>query len=494
MQVSVVSGLPGCGKTSLILDEIASAPGRYLFAMPRTDLIDERVRDLEGRTSTAGSGLVVVPIHSDQKARGPVKRRIRDAAGVYSDDAHVVVLITHEALTTTDLSGYYGWHVRIDETPDAVASDLLRIPVAAQWFKALYDLRQVPGTKWARVEPRDTAPAVSQFMKDDFAEELLGFHKRAISPTGVVVDVTEWDQAFDTTRPVRWWSAWSPRDLQDFATVKIAASGYYTSLCHLATEAWYPGEVTYETHEIETTRTRPPQVRVHYYTRGHRGSTSFWKDGQGKECLTKVGRHLATVRGLGFWSGNKLVRERFELALPGLSVSPKLAGTNSLRHLTSCALIFSNKAQDSDAPILEVFGLDKSHIEHAREVEDVQQFVMRGRIRCPDYAGQYDVYVYDDWQAEAVRDFLVANAITDVELTPLTEVGIMDEVRPKAGRKAVELDVQTKAQRDHEKRVRDAARKREARACQRENKKRAGTYRGAGRPSKQPPNEGAVFS
>jgi len=462
--------------------------------MPRTDLIEERVRDIQDRASTARTGLRVVPIHSDQKVRGPVKRRLRDAAAEYGCERHVVVLITHEALTTTDLSGFRGWGARIDETPDAVASDRLRIPVAAPWFKALYGLEQVPGTDWARVKPVIGTPALSRFLQDDFAQELLAFHKRAISPTGVVVDVTDWDQAFDTSRPVRWWSAWSPRDMEHFDTVKIAASGYFTSLCYLATEAWYPGQVTYQTHEIAATRTRSPQVRVHYYTRGHRGSTSYWKEGQGKECLAKVGRHLATVRDLGFWSGNKLVRDRFELSLPGLSVSPKLAGTNSLRHLTSCAAIYSNKAQDADGPLLEVFGLGKADIERAREVEDIQQFVLRGRIRCPDYTGRYDLYVYDVWQAEAVRDYLVSNGITDVELTPLMEVGIADEVRPKTGRKPVELDEQTRAQREEEKRAKDADRKREARTREREQKERLGTYRKPGRPPKQPPNEGAVFS
>src|SRR5215204_5913138 len=80
MNVCVITGLPGCGKTSLILDEIASTPGRYLFAMPRTDLIEERVRDLQDRASTVGTNLVALPIHSDQKAKGQVRRRIRLAA------------------------------------------------------------------------------------------------------------------------------------------------------------------------------------------------------------------------------------------------------------------------------------------------------------------------------------------------------------------------------------------------------------------------------
>jgi hypothetical protein len=156
--------------------------------------------------------------------------------------------------------------------------------------------------------------------------------------------------------------------------------------------------------------------------------------------------------------------------LPSKPVLPRLAGTNAYRDKRSCALIYSSKFQDGDTPLLEAFGLDRHAVEHAREIEDIQQFIMRGAIRCPDFEGRYDVYLYDAHQAEAVCKFLVRNGIEDVELVPIHGAGIMDVTRPKPGRKPIVLDARSKAQRDTEKRAKDAERKRRERAAKRDQK------------------------
>jgi hypothetical protein len=109
-------------------------------------------------------------------------------------------------------------------------------------------------------------------------------------------------------------------------------------------------------------------------------------------------------------------------------VLPKLAGTNTLIDQTSCALVYSNKAQDADAAILDVFDLTRAEIEQARELEDLFQFVMRGAIRRPDFGGEYNVYLYDRTQALALEQYLRKHRITDdVTLVGIHEAGILDE-------------------------------------------------------------------
>jgi hypothetical protein len=93
---------------------------------------------------------------------------------------------------------------------------------------------------------------------------------------GVYVDLADWSEAL-TRQKVRWWAAWTPLELAHFSSVKIAGSGYFTSLLHLATKTWYPDQVRYDRQEIASARTAWPTVRIHYYTRGHRASTAFWK-------------------------------------------------------------------------------------------------------------------------------------------------------------------------------------------------------------------------
>jgi hypothetical protein len=271
--------------------------------------------------------------------------------------------------------------------------------------------------------------------------------------------------------------------------VKIASSGYFSSLCHIATERFYAGQIEYEAENVRSARTGQPMVRVHYYTRSHRGSTSYWKEGEGELCLEKVGRHLAGVQALGFWSANGLVQERFGLLLQGKRISPRQAGTNSYRHSTSCAVIYSNKSQSADEPILKVFGLTKDEIARAREIEDIQQFVMRGAIRSPEFGGEYDIYLYDLYQAEAVRDFLTKGGFANVRLEPVEEAGIMDVERPKAGRKPVQVDERTKAERTAERRKKDAERKKRARSAERRKKERDGSLRPVGRPRGRTAND-----
>ena len=479
--VYVLFGPPGCGKTAELRSEMLTRPDRYLFAMPRNDLIEERVRDLRASAFALGVNPVIVPIHSNQGERAPVRRRIKEAALKYRNDHHVIMLISHEALKSADLTELAGWHARIDEVPDAVASDTFRIPASWRLFTATYDLLPVPETKWSRVIARADAPSLRDLLKDDIAGDLSAFHKHALSPQGAYVDLTDWSEASDR-RQVRWWAAWTPLELAHFASIKVAASGYFNSLLHHATEAWFPGQVQLHRQVVGAGRTAWPTVRVHYYTRGHRASTAFWKADQGRECLNKVGRHLAGLHNLGYWSGNEIVLDRFGMSLAGLMVSPKQAGTNAYRHLTSCAMIYSNKAQRADEAILEVFGLSKEHVERARQTEDIEQFVMRGAIRCADFGGAYDIYVYDLWQAEAVMRFLQANGIGDVELIGLDEVGIMDEERPRSGRKPLSSDPAVLKLRDEDRREKDRLRKEQKRAEARRSKAENGTLRKPGRP------------
>jgi hypothetical protein len=466
-----------------MMNEMITCPGRYIIAAPRTALIEEHVLSLRTRAARSGAQPTIISVHSDQGVASPVQRRIVDACRQLEDDYHVILAVTHEGLQSVDPAALEGWHVRIDETPDALASGQMRVPVAARWLETLYDLTTVPGTKWCKVQPKAGAPSIGHFLRDDLAQELAAFHKRVLSVSGLLVDVRAWDEVLERSKPIRWWSLWTPRDLAACASVKIAASGYDRSLCALATKSFFENEVEYRHESIKFPRSGQPEVRIHYFTR-HRGSTEFWKKGDGRDCLSNVGRYLGKLPDLGFWSGNEIVRDCFWLLLSGEQVLPRQAGTNAYRHLTSCAIIYSNKAQDADSAILEVFGLTRDQIASAREIEDIQQFVMRGAIRNPDFEGRYNIYVYDLSQAEAVQDFLVNGGITNITLHGIDEAGFMDFERPKGGRRPMQMDERSKAERLAERRNRDAERKRRARSIERGRRKEAGTLRKPGRPAK----------
>lgn len=481
--ITIIEGLPGSGKTFRMLNEMITCLGRYILAVPRTALIEEHVLSLRSLAGQPGAQPTIISIHSDQRVAGPIQRRVVDACRQHQNAHHVILAITHEGLQSIDPAEIKGWHVRIDETPDAVASGKFQVPVGSRLLETLYDLTNVEGTKWCKVQSKADSPSIRHFIQDDLVDQLAAFHKRVLSVSGVYVDVKTWDEAFDRSKPIRWWSLWTPRDLAMCASVKIAASGYNTSLCAIATNSIFPDEIECCRELIESPRLDQPDVHIHNFAR-HHGSTEFWKDGDGGDCLDIVGRYLGKLPDLGFWSGNKLVLDRFRALLKGKMVRPRQAGTNAYRQLTSCAIIYSNKAQDADSAILEMFGLTKDQIVRAREIEDIQQFVMRGAIRNPDFYGRYDIYVYDVWQAEAVRDFLVDGRIADVTLHGVEEAKLIDFKRPNAGRRPIQVDERSKAERQAERRKRDADRKRRARSVERGRREAAGIHRGPGRPTK----------
>jgi hypothetical protein len=180
-----------------------------------------------------------------------------------------------------------------------------------------------------------------------------------------------------------------------------------------------------------------------------------------------------------------VVTDYFYERLSGDMVSPKAEGTNSLMHHKSCAFIYSSKALPDDEPLIKVFGLNREEIERAREIEDVLQFVFRGDLRNPDATGDYNVYLYDRYQAEALAAYLTEHELGTVELVPVEEAGLLDMSRPGRGRPRSEPeDPRSLKERKDQKRADDAARQKRQRDRKKEEKIRAGTYQPPGAPKK----------
>ena len=79
MIITVHSGPPGCGKTQELISRSILNQGRYLFACPRIDLIEERERDLKRMMAVSGTSPTLVVIHGQKGRRAPVHRQIVEA-------------------------------------------------------------------------------------------------------------------------------------------------------------------------------------------------------------------------------------------------------------------------------------------------------------------------------------------------------------------------------------------------------------------------------
>jgi hypothetical protein len=472
-----------------MLERMLSTTSRYVVALPRNALIDEKARDLIATARETNVSVAIVPIHSDQPQRREknVLRRVEDALRQHATSEHAILLVSHETFSNLDVSLIQDWHVGIDENLDsAVAAGSFSATTTWPALKQRYDLDPLSNGQTWQVRPHEDIASLKRgAITKDVAQGLVEFHKCCNNPNrAVFVNLGDWEDASNAGRKVRWWSIWTPMTLEKCASVTIAAAGYFDSLPSHAARWLHGDEFTFVEENVGSDIVRAnPKVRVHYFTQGHVGSTDWWDSDEGNACLVAVSTYIESIGGVGFYSSNKAVRDVFRSRFPGQRCDPKLAGTNELIHHTSCLYIYSNKAQDSDAAILDLLGLDREAIRRTREFEDVRQFVMRGIIRRPDYDGEYDIYVYDRAQAEDLKRYLSESGITNrVDLVPVHQAGIMNVVRPESRRVSASrerLPVSTEVRREN-----DTKRKRQNRTEKKAEAIKNGTYRSRGRPPK----------
>ena len=138
----IYSGIPGSGKSTTLLNTIATQPCRVLWAAARTQLIDEQAADCRAYAAAQGSRLMIELIHSAQPAqKGRVGRRMQTALQTHQATEHIVVMITHEALFGLDPALLAGWHVVIDEVPDGcVASGSFTAQASWSMLERHYNL------------------------------------------------------------------------------------------------------------------------------------------------------------------------------------------------------------------------------------------------------------------------------------------------------------------------------------------------------------------
>jgi hypothetical protein len=451
-------------------------------------LIKEREHDLKTLAAASGPSPLIRLFYSGQSRPRPVPERIIEAIEKHQDDEHVILLVTHEGLMTTDFDNLAGWHVKIDEMPLAVVTDKIGGEAGALYLEQVYDLDPVLDTNVSKLKVEEDAPGTCSVLRDGLMPKLVPLDKRARTAQGVYVDVQDWADLRQRGRKLQWWSAWTPLELRTAESVTVAGAGYQHSILAKVTESRYPGQIEIEEICIPGRPRQPRPVFIHYFTRGHRGSSTFWKD-KGRDCLLKVCRYLETVQ-IGYWSGNEVVTDYLYGRLRGDMVSPKAEGTNNLMHHTSCAYIYSSKAVPSDAPLIDMLDLSQEDIERAREIEDIIQFVCRGDLRNPNATGDYHIYLYDLYQAQALAEYLTEHGFGMVELVPVEEAGLLDMRRPGRGRPPSQPeDARSSEERLEQERAAAAERQQRRRDRLVAAKQADGTYQGPGRPPKRPPPE-----
>lgn len=473
----------GAGKTGRQIDEITKEPCKVLFVTERI----ESFHELEMRINAQAARNVSIPIidtvHSDGSERlGSVSRQIEALPDRHRRHDHVVVLATHAGMMMSDLSNFAGWQIIVDEVPQFLDFEQKCTNLDALFFQRHYDLQHLHGS-WSCVTANAHGLAVTpaQLRACQSHDHLVKFHERVLeasrddSPRRVLCNLTDWKMMADEGVQWCWASTFSLWELAAFDKVTLLGNRFRADIGSKISEA-----LTVEPIEwIELPKLTAMSgfmarnVHIKYFSEDRTSSKSYFTSDGGQTTLREIGNLLAheLKDKEHIWTANEPDEEEITPRgaletggmIPGKYVSPRQAGTNNYRHIDHAAIIYSAKASPSLVSLLNVLGIDKSAWEQSVEHETILQFVTRTSVRTEGSMSPAHLWVFDRAQALYLKHYFDSLPYVSGTIELVTDAPVIPATG-KLGRKKVVRSPEEKAEYDREKRARDAARKRKARA------------------------------
>ncbi len=410
LKVTVLTGPPGMGKSHHMRGEITSEPGLSVLALPTIVLL----REQEKKLRAAAPELRLFTAHSSRASRAQVQLQVNGHLQTISKNQtkHAVLLITHDFLVNGDLAGLAGWRFYVDEPPAAIRAGRLSISKSSlRLWRAEFNLH--PVEHWGRLERADgSALKLGVERGDTMLKDLSELRRAANGRNDVLISTNSW-----VVGQQHWMTMWTPLDLPSPARVTMAGAGYLRSLGAKVAHKLHGDLLEIEERLIERPRLGQPQVTIRYFA-DWECSSPHWETWDGLADLKRIADHVRVGSpDLGYWSGNKIGKLVMSHRISTTEPWPaRLAGLDGMMGFTSCAYIYSSKAAAHLKPLLDLLKLSKEDVRIAAEDEDIFQFVFRGAIRRPDYAGDYDIYLFSRQQAERLHGLLVGAGLTNVAL------------------------------------------------------------------------------
>jgi hypothetical protein len=488
------AALCAAGKTEYACNLIASQPGKYLLAVDRREVIDTRIARINEKATAYDTYPVFRPIYSPDEGRFEsgvigVRRALREQPTKDNDTPHVVVICTHEALTSSDLSTYEGWTLIVDECPNLWGFGEMSCPVSWIVMEAFFGLEPL-GDGWSRITIKRDAPSPGQSTQDSMISDEFVDTYRRWEINRPIIKLEAWKDAADG-RTFSWHSVWDAEKLTPFSRVLILANCFEESITYKLLEHSGCELVPFAINDNQVWL--PRSVHIRYFAKDHQAGTGFWTnktDPGGALALDKINRWMAanTDSENHIWSCNLNAKT---LNLPGRKLRPKVSGADEYKRFSCASFIYSAKPTKLEEEAFALHDISRADIIRAREREDLVQFLGRTSWRVPDSQGEIDFRVYDHEQALFLESFVRQSGRPfSVILEYIGDAGV-DEHKPRpVGRPKATLTEAQKKQRAKLRQPANTASKRRQRAKVKEQELEEGIVRKRGRPRK-PTSNGA---
>ena len=263
---------------------------------------------------------------------------------------HAVVIITHEGMMQSDLSGYRGWTLIIDELPPAWQHKRYAVPASNDWFAAHYKITTPhKSTTWHRVIPMAMSLVdTNDILGDDFLGPAGAFGKAVVNRKhGVYVDCAD----FNKVTAFEWYAIWEPDTLRPFAAVYLLGNAVEQSLLFKLWSREFPTQVTFMPFQITSQPYMPRDVLIRYFS--VRPASAAYINGE-DDPLTPICAWLArnvtasttamdasgttTTEHHHIYTFN---RSQLHRVLPGERLSPKKSGSNEYRAFHEATMLYA---------------------------------------------------------------------------------------------------------------------------------------------------------
>tara|TARA_R110002051_G_scaffold10825_1_gene40339 strand:+ start:3805 stop:5274 length:1470 start_codon:yes stop_codon:yes gene_type:complete len=452
--IYLYAGPCGSGKSYFLRKFILEQGGKHLIAVPTGKLMDDFVASFHKQADQGNHYLpLILQFHSDRTGEHQtVSQAIAAAWARHSDEADLVIMVTHEAFrSSVHHKAFKRCSLWIDEVPSVRSHQTRHTPALAAHLEAHYALKVVKGLSGVKQIVSKTDLSMEAVRADDVLAGLGDLHDRVTGGK---------EKVFTTLK--RWTDLNNNGDWVTFSRFDVSKLDHFAKVTILANDI--KNTVTYRLLQEDgvnlidqpfpSREWQHRKVVINYFAKAHVFSASALSQfAKPNLKLIEAWVHQqpwATEAG-HYWMANKDV---VDVSLPGHRASPVSHGLNHLDDRDACTILFRAKPSNIEKAMNRLSGITEEMVIAEREHEVVAQTAFRGSIRCPAKSDDFTITVYDWEQATVLGKFLensyrIAPILNHVDLD-----GFIDRpMTRKSGPKVVVLSEAQKAERAERKRV-----------------------------------------